>query len=671
MSFLETTAKLILLRCDAVLKQRGNDMRFKNFSLLKMQAEELREDEVRQWIEEVEAPNEGSIEAQRYSRILDIFERYETLQSLLDIAIAAYIIPEFEPYIEANFGLKNCLELAGIVEGEKFVSEADIAKYARLASMVFDIDLKDDQIRYAAVNMSSQLMAYISGVDELDSLLSGSSVYFSCRKSKLHDLFVSEDIAEKGTEWLKDTGDVVQLCGTGGKQFLAKHIAGNLQKDFLLVDMDAFIREASSDRKKYINAIKKELVLKNLGVCFWNISEQIFPGERNEGRNLENIVFAPLMRLGVKQIICTDSEENVFTEKNSERSLMIKLPEKLSYKNKVSIWEGLAKFYEIELNTEDFVARYALSASEVSKAMKEYKKLGLKDTEKIADICSSIALRKGANSVGRVIFPIVKLDDVKLKPELKEEIGEVMMGARGIRKLIDKWNLSSLYPYGRSVCALMTGGPGTGKTMTANAIAFELGMPLFQVNISEIMDKYIGETEKNLEKAFQFAEKTNAILFFDEADSIFGKRTEVSETKDRYANNEISFLLQRIEAFDGIVIMATNIMGNIDPAFLRRIRYVLHFENPDLDVRREIWRSCVTSDVPHGDIDIDYLAEQFSDFTGSVIKTVFLNACASAAGKGEELGMEHLLRAISREIRKTTSITLQPEALGRYAYLMR
>ncbi|MCR5774704.1 MAG: ATP-binding protein [Lachnospiraceae bacterium] len=215
----------------------------------------------------------------------------------------------------------------------------------------------------------------------------------------------------------------------------------------------------------------------------------------------------------------------------------------------------------------------------------------------------------------------------------------------------------------------MSGPPGTGKTMTANAIAGELKLPLYHVNLSNIMDKYVGETEKNLEKVFSLAERINAVLFFDEADALFGKRSEVKNSQDKYANSEISYLLQRVEAFDGIVLLATNIKGNIDPAFLRRIRYVVYFENPDEEERKAIWESCITDSVPHEDLDIDYLASQFKEFTGSMIKTVFLNACTLAASADESLSMKHLVRAIRVEHEKTSTVTFSTDVLGKYAYL--
>ncbi len=182
------------------------------------------------------------------------------------------------------------------------------------------------------------------------------------------------------------------------------------------------------------------------------------------------------------------------------------------------------------------------------------------------------------------------------------------------------------------------------------------------------MDKYIGETEKHLEQAFSFAQKTNMLLFFDEADSLFGKRGEVVEGRDRYANMEVSYILQRIERFEGVVVLATNFYDNIDKAFLRRMRYVLKYQMPDPAMRRRIWQSCLPDDVNSTGLDLDYLAGQF-EFSGGMIKNVTLNACIAALYEKTPLRMEHVLRAISAEYEKMEQ-NAGADIWGEYGYLI-
>lgn len=212
----------------------------------------------------------------------------------------------------------------------------------------------------------------------------------------------------------------------------------------------------------------------------------------------------------------------------------------------------------------------------------------------------------------------------------------------------DDWQLERRFPYGRGVTALFTGAPGTGKTMAAHVLSEMLDIPLYRVEISAVVDKYIGETEKHLEKIFAMAEKSNTILFFDEADSLFGKRSEVSDAKDKYANTEVSYILQRIEQYDGIVILSSNYRRNIDEAFMRRMRYVVDFPMPNAAIRREIWKSCFTPATPLEHIDYAFLADKF-ELSGGSIKNIALNAAFAAASEGSPITMHHLLVGIRAE----------------------
>lgn len=259
-------------------------------------------------------------------------------------------------------------------------------------------------------------------------------------------------------------------------------------------------------------------------------------------------------------------------------------------------------------------------------------------------------------------------DDLKLEASQKRIIRDICAQVEQRRLVMDEWKLGSRYSYGTCVSALFTGPPGTGKTMAVHVMAGILGLELFKVDLSQMVDKYIGETEKRLEDVFRRAERSNMILFFDEADAVIGKRSEVKESKDRYANSEVSYLLQRMEEFDGIIIFSSNFSQNIDAAFMRRIRFVIHFPIPDAATRMEIWQSAFAPETPQEHIDFEYLSRQF-EFSGGQIKNTVWNAAFFAAAEGRPVGMQHLVRAIQIELTKDKKVSFK-EALGEYAHLM-
>jgi SpoVK/Ycf46/Vps4 family AAA+-type ATPase len=208
--------------------------------------------------------------------------------------------------------------------------------------------------------------------------------------------------------------------------------------------------------------------------------------------------------------------------------------------------------------------------------------------------------------------------------------------------------------------ALFTGPPGTGKTMAAEVLSGELGLDLFKIDLSAMISKYIGETEKNLERIFTAAAGTDAILMFDEADALFGKRSQVRDSHDRYANIEVSYLLQRIEQYDGIAILATNLREHLDAAFTRRLQFVIDFPFPDETERRRIWECCLPAGAPReAGIDFERLG-QFQ-LSGGHIRNVVLHAAFLAAAEDGPIGMGHMLQAVRREHYKMGKVTPEVE----------
>jgi SpoVK/Ycf46/Vps4 family AAA+-type ATPase len=229
---------------------------------------------------------------------------------------------------------------------------------------------------------------------------------------------------------------------------------------------------------------------------------------------------------------------------------------------------------------------------------------------------------------------------------------EVVVAVRERPKVLDAWGVGQKLAASRGVTMLFAGPPGTGKTMAAEVIASELSLDLYRIDLSTIISKYIGETEKNLEKIFNEAQHSNAILFFDEADAIFGKRSEVKDAHDRYANIETSYLLQRMENYDGVTILATNLRANLDEAFTRRLQFAIDFPAPEKAYRQRIWETLFPPDVPRSsDLDFAPLARRFK-LTGGNIRNVIVAAAYLAAAEDSPVTMRHLLHATRRELQK-------------------
>jgi SpoVK/Ycf46/Vps4 family AAA+-type ATPase len=228
-------------------------------------------------------------------------------------------------------------------------------------------------------------------------------------------------------------------------------------------------------------------------------------------------------------------------------------------------------------------------------------------------------------------------------------------------QVLSEWGYEVTVSRTQGLKVLFAGESGTGKTMAAQVLGAQLGLDLFRVDLATIVSKYIGETEKNLERIFTAADGSNAILFFDEADALFGKRSEVSDSHDRYANIEVAYLLQRMEAYPGAVILATNFRRNIDDAFVRRLDFLIDFPFPEAEDRRRIWRLVLPPAAPlAGDVDFDFLAERFK-LSGGAIRNCSLAAAFRAADEGSHIEMRHLVRAVAQEYSKQGRLTLETD----------
>ena len=239
-------------------------------------------------------------------------------------------------------------------------------------------------------------------------------------------------------------------------------------------------------------------------------------------------------------------------------------------------------------------------------------------------------------------------DDLVLPKSQLQELRELTSHIRNESKVMESWGFADKLPRGRGLTALFAGPSGTGKTMASQIIARELGMECYKVDLSACISKYIGETEKNLDRIFSEAEAASACLLFDECDALFGKRSEVKDAHDRYANIEVSYLLQRMEEFNGIAILATNLRKNMDAAFVRRLRFIVDFPHPDARHREQIWRKSIPARTPLAD-DVQFKVLARFKFSGGHIKHIVLRAAFVAAEAGTSLNMEQLMQACRQE----------------------
>jgi AAA+ superfamily predicted ATPase len=329
-----------------------------------------------------------------------------------------------------------------------------------------------------------------------------------------------------------------------------------------------------------------------------------------------------------------------------------------TYPQRRILWDHFASQVQpqIPLDVTEPAGQFILTTSQIRDAVATAKDMAARRGGPLRDTDLFAAARVHSNprlsSLAREIVPRYTWDDIILPDDQLALLREIVATVRGRPKVLEEWGVGKKLAASDGVTMLFAGPPGTGKTMAAEVIAAELGLDLYKIDLSTIVSKYIGETEKNLERIFSEAQSSSAILFFDEADALFGKRSEVKDSHDRYANIEISYLLQRMEAYDGVTILATNLRANLDEAFTRRLQFAVDFPFPEEEYRLRIWQTLFPTGVPRvPDLDMALLARRFK-LAGGNIRNVIVNAAFLAAAENSPVTMEHLLHSTRRELQK-------------------
>jgi hypothetical protein len=345
-----------------------------------------------------------------------------------------------------------------------------------------------------------------------------------------------------------------------------------------------------------------------------------------------------------------------------ERTVLLVEAASPSFAEREQAWADLTGSAE----TGDVAAKFRLSMTQIVEASEVAR---LSATARGADAPEPVDLDMGARQassrrLGELaarLPPGYRWEDLVVPERQKELLQSISAYLRHRDRVLSEWGYEKTVARTQGLKVLFAGESGTGKTMGAQVIAAELGLEIFRVDLATTVSKYIGETEKNLDRIFGAAEGSNAILFFDEADALFGKRSEVGDSHDRYANIEVAYLLQKMEGYPGAVILATNFRRNIDDAFVRRLDFVIDFPFPEAEDRRRIWDRVLPEQAPRADdVDLDFLAEKFK-LSGGAIRNCSLAAAFQAADDDGPIGMRHLVRAVAQEYGKQGRLTLEAD----------
>ncbi|GKH50779.1 hypothetical protein CE91St46_18900 [Eubacteriales bacterium] len=588
----------------------------------------------------------------------------------LELAILAYVTPSVLRLVAPLQNTPDCsgisLELTGLIaydEPEHMLAHLGeyLAAAHRLSPYLFSLDSPLPACR-RSLNVDERLMSYLCGEDQFSDLLQGCAV-LSMPEQKLPALFCADGpLLDQLRCELSSTPGFVHLKGPNGsgKRLHLRWAAQQLGRPLVLADVRSLVgRDAQAARKTYFE-ICREALFYHAILCWFHADSQTF--------DLLSVTLEEFVRRTasfcaqhtLSLCFCTDSQ----TEMGAVLSPLsrIAMPEN-SRMRRIQLWRGFCAQAKISVDCERFGAQYRLQPAEIEQAVRQIAHraaLGVQiSNHLVARTCLEVLPPPAQGSIRRIETPVT-LNDLKLPSEQKQNLLQLCAHVWQRHRVYDQWDMESRYPYGRNVSALFVGPPGTGKTMAAHVLANLLDIPLYQINLSQVVDKYIGETEKRLEEIFNIAEKCNSILFFDEADSIFGKRSEINDAKDKYANTEVSYILQRIEQYDGIVVLATNYKKNIDEAFMRRMRYLIEFTLPGESLRGEIWRSAFAPQVPLDGVDFEYLARQF-ELSGGSIKNIVLNASFLAANENAPVGMRHILSCVRNENAKVGKTMLKQD----------
>lgn len=497
--------------------------------------------------------------------------------------------------------------------------------------------------------LGGRVCAFLYGKNELGEELEGLAEIYSY-EDFLEPLLIRQDKKEQLSSYMaqilqnpESRGNVIQIYGMEGigKRFLLQSMAKSQKTNLLFVDTAKLFMGTVAELRILFRRIVLESLLLGAVVCFSGYEQPGGTDETEIWKMAPQGLWFLLEEIRQEYMVAVwiSEEKADFLLKHKLHVLYLELP-MLTVVERECLWEGYAKRFPInrEVDLGMCANQYILTPRSIQEVLWDAGVNAANHHREITkeDIRDAVGrqVKTQLGSLATLIRSVYTWEDLVIGSEQRGQL-EMICNQVKYRSVVgEKWGFYQKTSYGRGISAMFYGAPGTGKTMAAQVMANELGLALYRIDISRIVSKYIGETEKNITDLFHRARHTNALLFFDEADSLFSKRAEVKDAHDRNANTETAHLLQKLEDYEGICILATNLIGNIDEAFKRRIKFMVNFVFPPPDVRLQLWETILPKALPlEEEIDFSFFAEQF-ELSGSSIKEILTNAAfLAAAGK--------------------------------------
>lgn len=530
------------------------------------------------------------------------------------------------------------------------------------------------------IKVDERVVNYLLDSDELDSRLLGFVRLIEAR-TQFNELLLPVNVSRHlksitRTESFDDEKAIFYFQGKYGvgKQSTAEALCYDMEISLLIVNLEYLFSNSEFAFEAALQIILREALLQGSALFFQNF-ETLLTDDKKAA--LDIFVSELEKRKGITFL----AAKTLWEPKDALRNkifMRIEFPQP-SYSERLKLWKISLKGKiapDSRLVLGGVANKFRFSGGQIRDAVSTASNLARwRDPANgyiiLADLYEACRLQSNRKlaTLAQKITPRYTMLDIVLPPDPTRQLQEICNHVK-YRSLVHvKWGFGKKMSIGRGLNVLFSGPSGTGKTMSAEIIAHEQKMDLYKIDLSTVVSKYIGETEKNLAHIFTEAETSNAILFFDEADALFGKRSEVRDAHDRYANLEIGYLLQKMEEYDGVVILATNLRKNMDDAFVRRMQFIVEFPFPDELYRYKIWKAHFPEEAPLAeDIDWQFLSEKFK-FAGGNIKNVAVGAAFYGADESSIINMGHIILAAKRELQKQGKLCVKGD-FGKYYELI-